>query len=457
MNLSPEGPLVPLVEDDRQGRRITPVAGAGRLPCRAGTQWPAGPRAGIRPASRGRRDRSQYPRDRRVRTDAPAQIGSADERDSRARRHRVWTLHAGSGLVRVAPGATRCCRSRARRRTWTPPLPHSSRSVVNAWPDTMRTKPVILLVEDFPDAREMYRDYLEFSGFEVYTAGDGHDAIAKAQRHDPDLILMDLSLPGLDGWEATRRLKADRRDRPHHDRRAERACVVGRRGARAAGRVRRLHREAVPAARSGHADDAVPPNGACRHPTIALVTTRARSSRGATFTPPIDLEHRGGRSAGRPGHRAALEAEQLRIHARGEGARQRDGPVDRRAGRRGARARRAVRRCLERARRHGAGADGHVGDRRQGGRRVDQARRGREAPPVSPRVPEPPRDAARRSTRRCRRRSCRPTAISAICRCTRRGATAPSRSADWPRRRWRSDGRASASPIIRTACRSRAA
>ena len=73
----------------------------------------------------------------------------------------------------------------------------------------MRTTPVILLVEDFADAREMYRDYLDFSGFVVHTAGDGHAAIAMAQRHDPDLILMDLSLPGLDGWEATRRLKAD--------------------------------------------------------------------------------------------------------------------------------------------------------------------------------------------------------------------------------------------------------
>ena len=73
----------------------------------------------------------------------------------------------------------------------------------------MRSKPVILLVEDFVDAREMYRDYLEFSGFEVYTAGDGFAAIAIAKEHDPDLILMDLSLPGLDGWEATRRLKAD--------------------------------------------------------------------------------------------------------------------------------------------------------------------------------------------------------------------------------------------------------
>jgi len=73
----------------------------------------------------------------------------------------------------------------------------------------MRNKPVILLVEDFVDAREMYRDYLEFSGFVVYTAGDGFAAIALAKEHDPDLILMDLSLPGLDGWEATRRLKAD--------------------------------------------------------------------------------------------------------------------------------------------------------------------------------------------------------------------------------------------------------
>jgi len=73
----------------------------------------------------------------------------------------------------------------------------------------MRTKPVILLVEDFVDAREMYRDYLEFSGFEVHTAGDGFAAIAIAKERDPDLILMDLSLPGLDGWEATRRLKAD--------------------------------------------------------------------------------------------------------------------------------------------------------------------------------------------------------------------------------------------------------
>jgi CheY-like chemotaxis protein len=69
--------------------------------------------------------------------------------------------------------------------------------------------PLILLVEDFVDAREMYRDYLEFSGFRVETAGDGREAIDKARRCRPDLVLMDLSLPGIDGWEATRVLKAD--------------------------------------------------------------------------------------------------------------------------------------------------------------------------------------------------------------------------------------------------------
>lgn len=69
--------------------------------------------------------------------------------------------------------------------------------------------PVILVVEDFDDAREMYRDYLEFSGFCVLTARDGREAIDQARAGQPDLILMDLSLPGIDGWEATRLLKMD--------------------------------------------------------------------------------------------------------------------------------------------------------------------------------------------------------------------------------------------------------
>jgi CheY-like chemotaxis protein len=55
----------------------------------------------------------------------------------------------------------------------------------------------------------MFRDYLAFSGFDVQVACNGYEAIEKARELQPDIILMDLSLPVLDGWEATRRLKAD--------------------------------------------------------------------------------------------------------------------------------------------------------------------------------------------------------------------------------------------------------
>lgn len=72
-------------------------------------------------------------------------------------------------------------------------------------------KPVVLLVDDYPDAREMYAEYLEFSGFDIIQAGNGVEAIQRAQDSRPDVILMDLSLPVMDGWEATRRLKADER------------------------------------------------------------------------------------------------------------------------------------------------------------------------------------------------------------------------------------------------------
>ena len=67
----------------------------------------------------------------------------------------------------------------------------------------------VLLVDDYPDAREMYTEYLEFSGFDVIQAGNGQEALERAADSAPDIILMDLSLPVMDGWEATRRLKAD--------------------------------------------------------------------------------------------------------------------------------------------------------------------------------------------------------------------------------------------------------
>ena len=70
-------------------------------------------------------------------------------------------------------------------------------------------RPRVLLVDDYPDAREMYGEYLEISGFDVIEAANGFEALQRAADDNPDIILMDLSLPLMDGWEANRRLKAD--------------------------------------------------------------------------------------------------------------------------------------------------------------------------------------------------------------------------------------------------------
>jgi CheY-like chemotaxis protein len=56
----------------------------------------------------------------------------------------------------------------------------------------------------------MYAEYLQYSGFDVIEAGNGIEALERATDGHPDIILMDLSLPVMDGWEATRRLKADK-------------------------------------------------------------------------------------------------------------------------------------------------------------------------------------------------------------------------------------------------------
>jgi CheY-like chemotaxis protein len=76
---------------------------------------------------------------------------------------------------------------------------------------TSRTSPgpLILIVDDFEDNREMYTQFLRFNGYRVAEAVDGLDALSKAGALMPDLIVMDLSLPVVDGWEATRRLKSD--------------------------------------------------------------------------------------------------------------------------------------------------------------------------------------------------------------------------------------------------------
>ena len=66
----------------------------------------------------------------------------------------------------------------------------------------------ILLVEDNEMNRDMLSRRLERRGYEVIVAVDGEEGVARAKVEAPDIVLMDLSLPGIDGWEATRQLKA---------------------------------------------------------------------------------------------------------------------------------------------------------------------------------------------------------------------------------------------------------
>ncbi len=67
----------------------------------------------------------------------------------------------------------------------------------------------LLLVEDNEMNRDMLSRRLQKRGYEVLLAVDGEEGVAKAQSEAPELILMDMSLPGIDGWEATRRIKAE--------------------------------------------------------------------------------------------------------------------------------------------------------------------------------------------------------------------------------------------------------
>jgi two-component system cell cycle response regulator DivK len=69
--------------------------------------------------------------------------------------------------------------------------------------------PKILLVEDNEMNRDMLSRRLQRRGYEVLTAVDGESGLALTKSETPALVLMDMSLPGIDGWEATRQLKAD--------------------------------------------------------------------------------------------------------------------------------------------------------------------------------------------------------------------------------------------------------
>jgi two-component system cell cycle response regulator DivK len=71
--------------------------------------------------------------------------------------------------------------------------------------------PLILVVEDNPRNRKLVRDVLEYAGYRTLVAENGEQGVELASAHQPDLTLMDVQLPGIDGLEALSRLRADRR------------------------------------------------------------------------------------------------------------------------------------------------------------------------------------------------------------------------------------------------------
>jgi len=74
----------------------------------------------------------------------------------------------------------------------------------------------VLVVDDYPDGLELVTTYLTFRGFRVHTATSGEEAIAVARAAMPHVVLMDLTMPSIDGWQATRILKGDPQTRGIH-------------------------------------------------------------------------------------------------------------------------------------------------------------------------------------------------------------------------------------------------
>lgn len=75
--------------------------------------------------------------------------------------------------------------------------------------EPVTNKPVVLVVDDYDDGRELAVDILAFAGFEVRQAANGLDALEMTRELLPDLLVLDLALPGLDGWQVAARLKAE--------------------------------------------------------------------------------------------------------------------------------------------------------------------------------------------------------------------------------------------------------
>ncbi len=74
---------------------------------------------------------------------------------------------------------------------------------------TRRRPPLVLVVDDAKDTRVIYAESLRFRGYRVEEASDGREAVERVRALAPDVVVLDLKLPVIDGCEATRRLKAD--------------------------------------------------------------------------------------------------------------------------------------------------------------------------------------------------------------------------------------------------------
>lgn len=95
-----------------------------------------------------------------------------------------------------------------------------------------------LLVEDHEEIWAFLSRRLKRRGFDVTVATDGQAGVEQARTRKPDVMLLDMNLPVLDGWSATRELKGRSRDVVDPDHRTDCACHVGRQGTRPGGRLR---------------------------------------------------------------------------------------------------------------------------------------------------------------------------------------------------------------------------
>src|SRR5258706_8546088 len=192
-------------------------------PARRGGDRVAAPRSGSQADCRRRVDRrgagSGY---RRSRSPPAGRLESAVERDQV---HAGWRARNGIPGVGWRRAPSRPVRHRVRDKCvfMAPQRPslrpaergtyHSAEMTARPPNATSSRLPLVLIVEDDPETRQFYSDALAADGFATDQAHNGHQAFAKALEIGPDLILTDIAVPGLDGIELCRRLRADTRTR----------------------------------------------------------------------------------------------------------------------------------------------------------------------------------------------------------------------------------------------------